>query len=277
MKRRVVLGGPQALIQQWLQAATDIRWINSDQPEPTAPRPNIDPAVDTYGALGLDEHEGQQSTPYRTVTDQLLAESVTWTVTGTPAEGDGYGITINDIFVPYYATAGQDAAAVAAALRAALIAALAAEPVTVGGTGADVTATADDPDDPFKYDSGYETQTPPPTSGLDEDAMLTGYAVRYTSIMRRGQLDLELFGPDAFEQAILVQSALGDQPYLDAFGAAGVALTFSGNMTDEEMLRSAAREPDVGLVFAVDWTSVVEDSVLTTAETNLETTASSAA
>jgi len=88
------------------------------------------------------------------------AQSIKWTIGAGVAENDEFDIEI----VPFHgstitgtdtAGAGDTETDVAAALRADLTTKLAAENLTVGGSGADVTVTADNPGEPFSYDSEY--------------------------------------------------------------------------------------------------------------------------
>ncbi len=99
--------------------------------------------------------------------DDDAAQQVTWTVQAGPATNDEYEITWNSIVTPYVAGATPTPDSVATGLRSALTTALAAEPVTVSGSAADVIITADNDGEEYTYSSSY-TATGGGTSGLTE-------------------------------------------------------------------------------------------------------------
>lgn len=105
--------------------------------------------------FGQDEHPptlliGNQDTD--------AAQAILWTVAGVIAEGDVFNIAItpfggSEITGTATAGPGDVAADVAGDLRADLTSKLAAEDLTVGGSGAEVTITADIAGDPFAHES----------------------------------------------------------------------------------------------------------------------------
>lgn len=88
------------------------------------------------------------------------AQSIQWTIGSGVAENDEFDIVITPfhgsaITGTYTAGAAEDETDVGAGLRADLTTKLAAEDLTVGGTGANVTVTADNAGEPFSYTSEY--------------------------------------------------------------------------------------------------------------------------
>jgi len=49
-------------LREYVELVTQLTTIYADDPEPTAPRPSVDPAVPTYIAIGLDDDESMGST-----------------------------------------------------------------------------------------------------------------------------------------------------------------------------------------------------------------------
>jgi hypothetical protein len=97
------------------------------------------------------------------------AQLVTWTIgTGTAVSGDKFDITVNGQLGTFTAVGGESESVIATAVRAALTTALSGEPVTVGGTGADITVTADIAGVAFTFSSLYTPVTPPGPQGLTE-------------------------------------------------------------------------------------------------------------
>lgn len=61
------MSSPIAALRQWVETVTGLTVIYGDDPEPTAPRPNVDPAVSTYAEIGLEPHSSTYSTPYSAI------------------------------------------------------------------------------------------------------------------------------------------------------------------------------------------------------------------
>jgi hypothetical protein len=113
------------------------------------------------------------------------AQVITWTITGTPVEDDIFSITVNGIPSPYTALSTPTPTSVATGLRALMTTNLAAEDVTVGGTGADITVTADNAGEPFTYGNLYTPISPPGTAGIDEVVTTANvnYATELTALL----------------------------------------------------------------------------------------------
>jgi hypothetical protein len=61
---------PQMTVfREWIELVLPINVIYAGDPEPTAPRPNVDPSVTTYAAIEIEGDETGTSIPERRTTD----------------------------------------------------------------------------------------------------------------------------------------------------------------------------------------------------------------
>jgi hypothetical protein len=122
-----------------------------------------DPLLGTEGTAAVDAHFEQTlhapSIKIGRGGDAAVAQVITWTLSGTPVEGDAVYITINGIKTEYVAGATPTLSSIHAALSAAVTSAVAAEDVTISGVDPDIVSTADIAGEGFTYASGVTQQS----------------------------------------------------------------------------------------------------------------------
>ena len=123
-------------------------------------------------------------------------------------------------------------------------------------------------------ESGYGT-----TYEKTTDEAATGTKVnQYRSKVRRGDLDVALYGPGADDYCRALDLSLGRPDVIALLEDAGdFTIDAPAEVTDEPIIRSATREPSASIQFAVQWvdseiyeTEAVEE-VTTTVEITEET------
>jgi hypothetical protein len=77
----------KAVCRQWAELVTDLDVIYAGDDEPTAPRPNADPATLTYVAIDLQSSESKWSTYHEELTDEPAPGNKFEQHRGAPLEG----------------------------------------------------------------------------------------------------------------------------------------------------------------------------------------------
>jgi hypothetical protein len=74
------------------------------------------------------------------------------------------------------------------------------------------------------------------------------------SLLRRGDLDVAIYGPGAEDYCRALELSYGRQDVLDLLNAAGdYAINLPTDVRREPILRSATREPEASIQFMVEW------------------------
>ena len=74
------------------------------------------------------------------------------------------------------------------------------------------------------------------------------------SHIRRGELDVALYGPGADDYCRALELSMGRYDVVALFEAAGdFAIALASPVSDEPILRSATREPAASIQFTVEW------------------------
>lgn len=116
-------------------------------------------------------------------------------------------------------------------------------------------------------ESGYGTTYEENTDEVEPDNKVT----QYRSKTRVGDLDVALYGPGADDYCRALDLSLGRGDVIALLTAAGdYAIDKAAAVTDEPIIRSAAREPSASIQFAVQWvdsetyaTEAVEEASVT--------------
>ncbi len=67
------MSAPIALMRSWVVLVTNLDVIIDDDPEPTAPKPNVETGVLTYAAIGFDDDNTASSTAVEESTDEVAS------------------------------------------------------------------------------------------------------------------------------------------------------------------------------------------------------------
>lgn len=114
-----------------------------------------DTLLGTEGTDAVDAHFAQDlhapTIKIGKAGDTPAAQVVTYTVGGTPVEGEVYEITVNGITTEYVAGASPTITTVHTGLKAAHTTDIAAEEITVAGVDPDITDTADNAGEQFSF------------------------------------------------------------------------------------------------------------------------------
>lgn len=74
------------------------------------------------------------------------------------------------------------------------------------------------------------------------------------SLVRRGELDVALYGPGAADYCRALELSIGRQDVFSLLDAAGdFAINLPTAVNDEPILRSATREPAASVQFTIEW------------------------
>lgn len=76
-----------AVCRQWAELVTSLEVIYAGDDEPTAPRPNVEPATLTYVVIDLQNSETKWSTYYEGLTDEPAPDNKFEQHRGAPMEG----------------------------------------------------------------------------------------------------------------------------------------------------------------------------------------------
>lgn len=101
---------------------------------------------------------------------------------------------------------------------------------------------------------------------------------QYRSLLRKGLLDVAIYGPGAVDYCRALELSLGRYDTMARFDAAGdYSVSMASDVSDEPILRAATREPSASIQFTVQWideeTYEIEavDTIVTTANVEGET------
>lgn len=64
------MSAPRELMKSWVELVTNLEVIYDGDPEPTAPRPNVDATTFTYAAINFLSDSSPMSTAYEATTDE---------------------------------------------------------------------------------------------------------------------------------------------------------------------------------------------------------------
>ncbi len=66
---------PKALIKSWVELITSLKVIYDGDPEPSAPRPNVESGVFTYAAINFIDDESGYATTYEHTSDTVAPDN----------------------------------------------------------------------------------------------------------------------------------------------------------------------------------------------------------
>lgn len=93
------------------------------------------------------------------------------------------------------------------------------------------------------------------------------------SLVRRGELDVALYGPGADDYCRALELSIGRQDVLSLLDASGdFAINLPTAVTDEPILRSATRVPAASIQFTIEWieTETYELEAVATIDTTVD-------